>query len=632
MSAAIPFLVLLFLVGPSAMADGGVRDKLQSVFDGVARGINYVGQKAEQLVGSRLGMGDDPEAEFTVKRPFSERFPVDATPVVSVSNEFGEIRVSTWEERVVEVTAEIVAGADTAERAAEVAKGIEVNVNHRPDLVEVRPLLPDAGQNDPHRSIMVNYEITVPANASVITDNYFGDTRITGVRGLVAVESQYGQVDLNDLGGTVKVRSHGEFPLRVSQLIRGGEFDLHGPSAEFHRVSGTLQVSAFRGSVLVTDVPEKTRIVVDMDSGPLKLVLPPDSRPDLTATVIHGNLQTAAPLTRTAQGSKVIARWPNPESTRRAVLTSAFGDITVTYEGQGDRLPEPDSGKERSVSDLLTWTGTPDPGAGLFIEATIGDIQLSPSPDEQIHVEATRIVRVPAADLAVPALNALELRTQTETARVTVATVVTGDMEKLRCDTYRVDLRIQCPPALTVHVAAREGTTTIEDLGGPITVNQRMGDIQARRTRGPLNLTTRNGAINVGDAAGTAEVSANYGGVRLTNVRGAISARTTEGRLVIDGPGGDVHARSSGGDIRVLALDNVGGSFDILAEQGDVSLLLSPEADATLSAATKSGGVVHSAIPLDGSIDRDTRSFHGRLKAGLHRIRLEAVGGDVYID
>ena len=32
------------------------------------------------------------------------------------------------------------------------------------------------------------------------------------------------------------------------------------------------------------------------------------------------------------------------------------------------------------------------------------------------------------------------------------------------------------------------------------------------------------------------------------------------------------------------------------------------------------------------TIDLDEREFHGRLKDGSHRVRLEAVGGDIHID
>lgn len=631
---SITCLLLCAALTPGVgVAEGGVRDKLQSVFDGVARGINYVGQKAERFIGTEFGIGADGEAEFTETRPFNERYPVDAAPVVSISNEFGEIRVQTWEDRVVEVTAEIIAGADTAEVAAEVAEGIEVNVNHRQDLIEVRTLLPEAGRSDPHRSITVNYRVTIPVGATVITDNYFGDTRVTGVRGLVAVESQYGQVDLSNLSGAVKVRAHGEFPLRATALSQGGDFDLHGAAAEFRQIGGALQVSAFRGSVLVTEVPDQARIVVDADSGPVKLVLPPGSEPDLTATVLHGNVDAAVPLTRTAQGNKVVARWPNAESARQAMLTTVFGDITVAYEGQSAKRPDAARERGRSVSDALpSWSGTPEPGAILAVEAAVGDIQVSPSPDEQIHVDATRIVRVPSTAMASAALNALELRTQIEPARITVTTVVTGNMEELKCDAFRVDLQIQCPPTTTLEIRATNGLTSIEGIGGAVTASQAAGNLQARGVSGPLNLTAQNGGVTVVDATGTVEVAASYGGAHLTNVRGAINARTTEGRLVIDGPGADVHARASGGDIRVLTLEGVNGGFDIRAEQGDVSLYLSPEADVTLSAATKGGGVVHSNIPLDGSINLDTREFHGRLKDGLHRVRLEAEGGDIYID
>src|SRR5688500_9495463 len=82
-------------------------ERIQSALDEVARGLNSIGQKAGDIVGPGLRLDEEEPARFTEKRSYNEHFPVVPSPAFSVSNEFGNIHVETWENRVVEVTAEM---------------------------------------------------------------------------------------------------------------------------------------------------------------------------------------------------------------------------------------------------------------------------------------------------------------------------------------------------------------------------------------------------------------------------------------------------------------------------------------------------------------------------------------------
>ena len=121
-------LAILLLVPCAAAAqppqtpESGLLDRIQSGLDGVARGFDYMGQLAEDVIGPGLGLGAERPAAHTETRAFNERYPTGPAPIVSVANEFGEIRVDTWEDRVVAVTAAITVGAEAADIAAEVAR------------------------------------------------------------------------------------------------------------------------------------------------------------------------------------------------------------------------------------------------------------------------------------------------------------------------------------------------------------------------------------------------------------------------------------------------------------------------------------------------------------------------------
>jgi len=621
----------LLIATAAAQAQGGIIDKIQSGLDDMARGMDYMGRRAEDLIGPGFGMGEDKKPAHTETRSFEERYPVGPAPSISVSNEFGEIRVNTWEERVVEVSATIAVGAESAAVAGEIAAAIELRVTHTEDALSVRTFLPDTRRDQGFVAIEVNYAITIPKGASLIADNFFGDTVVRGVGGQAAVEVQYGLVDLGAMDGPVHVRAHGEFPVKIRGLAQGGVFQLHGSQAEFSDVAGQLRVNNFRGAIRITDLRPDAALDIASDSGPIQVSLPPGAQPDFYATVLYGELESGFPVTRTTQGHKILARSPNPDSSQHIILNTVFGDIRIE-RGAPEGTPPPSmAGDVKPFNDVLTREEAGVEGIRLAVNAMVGDIRIEGVDEDVVRIAATRIAWVPAAFQAPTALEALQLQIQRDADRLSVNTVATADMATLECSSYRVDLAIQCSRAMPIEIHAQNGLTSLENLGGEIAVTQTAGGIAVLHNVGPLNLTNQNGAITVTDCSGPVQVSARYGAVTLTRVFAAITAHGVQGRTIIEGAQGPVTVRHSGGDVRILAIEGIGGDYDVLVENGKLSMLLGAEADAALTAKAINGAV-RSAIPLTGTLTRETQEFHGRLKDGKYRVQLETQGGDIVLD
>ncbi|MCC6142882.1 MAG: hypothetical protein IT368_03640, partial [Candidatus Hydrogenedentes bacterium] len=391
----ITALLLVTLCASEASAEKPtLMDRIQSGLDGVARGIDYLGRKAEDLVGSGLGFGEDTPEVFSETRQFSERYPMGPNGLVSISTEFGRVRVETWNERVVLVNAEVKADAETTDVAAEVVRAIDINVQPSQSALEIRTILPDTRRDLGYVAMEVDYTITVPADANVVTDNFMGDTIVRGVKGLVAIESQYGLVDLADLSGDVKVRTHGEFPLLAQRLGSGGTFELNGARAEFAQVGGTLHVNNFRGAIALRELQAEAQVNVVSDSGPIYLTLPPEAEPDLSATVLYGKIASDLRLNRSAQGNLAVARSPNLESTQHINLSASFSDIHIDRPAkEGEPLMTP-AESTKPFNDVVNLTERAVGGSSLFVDASVGDVRVEPAEGDFVQVTGTRIVWV----------------------------------------------------------------------------------------------------------------------------------------------------------------------------------------------------------------------------------------------
>lgn len=624
-------LLCSFLAAPPVQAQQGILDRTQEWLDGVGKRVREVGEKAEGIFGPGIGLGEEEKAAHTEERDVDDTKEVGPSPRVSVSNEFGEIHIDGWEERVVQVKAKVIVGAESANVAQEISRSIDVQISTQDGLVRVEPVLPDRHLDMGAISMQVNLYITVPRGSDLTLDNFFGDTFVRGLNGPVAVESQYGIVDLGDLGGRVMARVRGEFPLRAHGLKQGGLFQLHGSLAEFSNFGGSLQVNNFGGSVQLELLQPDTEVDVLSESGAVHLVLPPDATPDLTASTVYGAIRSELSVTRSEQGPRILARHGSQDARQRIDISGTFSDIAIDFEGSTGSAPDGARGGDKPLSEPRTMHADVTPYTKLQVEGIRGDITLIGTDDPGVHIYATPTVWAPNAK-APAALEALSVQVQKDADRLVVRSLLTGDMETLQCSEYRVGLKIEYPRNLPVKVLAEDGQTQVTGSSGTVTIEQTAGSVSAADCLGPLELTNNNGDVRVTGGAGPVEVQVRYGDTYFEGVQGAINVNCVQGDTIIDKPGAAVTVRNNIGNVRILALDSIAGNFDVLVETGDLGVVIGNAPYAELTVAVDKG-TVDSAIPLDGEIEgRRKAQYRGYPRQGQYTMKLQAKDGDIILD
>lgn len=618
------------LICPFALAQSGLINRVGSVFDDVARGLDLVGEKAQDLIGPGLGFGSGNTGGFVESREYAERFPVGAAPLVSMANEFGEIRVGVWDSQVVGVTAKIAVRAETANLAGEIARTIDIHVTPADNRIEVRTILPDTRADMGKPSIEVNYDVMIPRDASLVSRNDFGDTTVSGIGGSLAIDARFGAVDLHDIGGPVTVRARGEFAVIVQGLRQGGTFELYGARANFRNIAGALKVSNFRGAMELREVAPEADIEVMSESGPITYYVPENETPEVSATVLFGDLQSDVPLARVAQSDFTVARSINANTQQRVNLRASFGNIVIQREGAPPLSQQTNLPANQPFQDVQTQTEPVLENGQLAVEAIPGDVVIKGTDTDQMRLKATKFVRVQSQSNARAALQALDVRVTATESVLKIATSVTDNMAALGCTSYRVDLAIECPRTVVVDVQAQDGHTSISDMGGNASVRQAAGSIAVEHCKGEAKLTNQKGDVQVTSCAGSVEVTSYYGTINLKDVSGKMTSTTMQGKTVIESPHSEIVARATGGDIRIISFEGVNGNYDVRAEQGNISILLPPESDASL-AATAENGAVHSTIPLTGNIKKDFQEFV-KTTAGTYRVTLQTKNGDILIN
>ncbi|GMU93892.1 MAG: hypothetical protein AMXMBFR4_29500 [Candidatus Hydrogenedentota bacterium] len=626
----------------SADAQKDPREPATSIFENVSRWLSILGEKTEDLIAPRFGrVGDMGEAAWaglkTSTAEFQQTYPVRPDCKISIARDFGEgsVTVKTWENPVVQVAATVAIGAEQQEVAAQIAEAVKVSVTPSPDFVEVRATYPDT-RDKGKIAIKMDFEVTAPAGAAVICKNDWGDTTVVGVNGGVTIDSRFGALDLRDIGGPVRVRAWGEFPLRASGLRQGGEFELQGTRGEFATIAGGVKISSFMGSIVIRDPAAESQLDVTSESGPIEVFVPEHAAPDIAASAVFGSIKSDFPLDQTTRGDFVLARRGNVETRQRMTLHVSFDNITIHQEGRKPaEAPAVLKGSgeyiRRSVEQPLTEV---PPGAEIVVKAILGDIKVTGYDSDRMQVRAEQIVQMRTNANAQAAIEALSIRVETLEGRVLVTTSVRDNMEVLGCTHYRVDLQLLVPRSSPVRIVADNGFTSVIGMDGPIAVEQNKGRISVEQINGggsACDLSIQTGEVSVLDSVGPITITVQQGSVRSIGVAGRQVITTAQGRAILESPKGEVVLRNRGGDVSILALDGILGSYNVTVERGTLNIVIPPTSDATLWVNAKNGEI-NSRIPLAGSIDGEARSFTGKLGAGQHSVELNVDSGAIYID
>lgn len=613
-----------------------------SIFDEIAEGLRRVGEKTQEIISPRFTpLGEYDVVDFTgmvqVQRAFEEALPSGPAPRLLVEHRLGEVRVTGWDNPVIRVRADIAAGAGGMDVAREIANSVNVAVRERNGGVSVRTSYPDTRDRGPV-AIEVNLEVQVPRGAQVVCRNAFGDVFVGGIDGAVAVESRFGAVTLEALGGRVQVHARGELPLAARDLRAGGAFVLRGSDAEFREVDGVLTVSNFLGDVRLFEPGAALEAELTCDTGSVEVVLGEGPAPDIEVAVWLGSLQSDIPLAPDTVGGVTTGRSAHPESSLRLALQASFGDVVVRRSNgaEANETPRADAGERAWVKRVLEPVRTLLPGgAPVHVDAAAGAVEVYVAEGDALEVNAVQHVELASGADPDAAFEALDVRVEERDGQVhLIAAADAAALEGL-AGSHRIDLRVGCPAGSPVKVYARQGETRVAGLSAAVDVVQEAGQVTLVTCTGPATVMNHDGGVEAEACAGPLTLQALNGPVTTRGVYGPQTVEAGGGKTVVDAPGGPVTVRQRGGDVRLIPLDGVQGDFEVIVTDGNVSMLVPREPGAAILAHARGGVVRTSSLALSGEIGSGYQRFQTVPDPAVpspHRVTLTTKGGDIFID
>jgi DUF4097 and DUF4098 domain-containing protein YvlB len=288
-------------------------------------------------------------------------------------------------------------------------------------------------------------------------------------------------------------------------------------------------------------------------------------------------------------------------------------------------------------------------GALVDIQVPHGDVTVTPSGDDQIHVQSHQVVYAANDRAARRNLEALAPQLTVNGKSVTLRASDKND--------GRADLTIEIPngsvPTVTAghgdvtieglsgdaHVVAERGDVKVDNLTGGLQVRMGKGEFTAHAVSGALTLQGRLDDVSISDVQGNVALDGDFfGDTNLAHIAAPVhfhSSRTDvevgsiPGDLAIDS--GDLQLNNATGPARISTsakdVECTGITGDLHVEDGDGDISV---AGFQLQA-TARNGEIDSKLDLPVNSAGAGHSISGKVGTGGPRVELVADHGDIEI-
>jgi hypothetical protein len=209
-----------------------------------------------------------------------------------------------------------------------------------------------------------------------------------------------------------------------------------------------------------------------------------------------------------------------------------------------------------------------------------------------------------------------------------------------------VDYHVTVPAQSTVITVSDSGETTIDGIGGLVTVRTQSGSIGLKNLGGAADVTSGSGAVVIDSVRGAVTVSTSSSGITARSIGGNLRARTSSGAvdasmsgagaIDIETASSEIHVHDARQGLRTktksgrtIVRGMPGAAWDISTGSGSVEVFMGSEAAFRIEAMTGSGSVSLTGATVDGTAAK--RSIAGVVRANGPLVRIDSRSGSINV-
>lgn len=148
-----------------------------------------------------------PSYAAEIEKVFEKKFSVKEDDRLEIENKYGFVRIKTWEQPFVQITAQVIVKASSERRAQQTLDRIQIELQQSGSTVSGQTHIESEGSWGWGNNLMykINYTVLMPDYLFLDVENKYGNIQIATLDRPIGVELKYGDLSLDNQGHKVDV-------------------------------------------------------------------------------------------------------------------------------------------------------------------------------------------------------------------------------------------------------------------------------------------------------------------------------------------------------------------------------------------------------------------------------------------
>jgi hypothetical protein len=311
-----------------------------------------------------LFANDEPGIEK--RKSYSKSYPVSSTEKISINNQFGEVKILTWDKAEVQVNVEIMVKASTEEKAQTILDHIKIEDGKNSNGVFFTTQMNNQNQknNKGHgndsQSMEINYEVHMPGGSPLDLINQFGKTNVPDLSGPVEITQKFGDLVAGHLSNVKKLDV--EFGTAMVESVSNADVSIKFSQAQINNMIGAIKTFQSYSGVKLKFDNAVTSLTIKNEFTDLKLDVNTDLSANFDIYTNFSELENKTSFKINEEEEKGGVKFDHQyngksgDAKLNIKVKSNFGDVTLGHnlafninddKDDNDEKPEKREKKER---------------------------------------------------------------------------------------------------------------------------------------------------------------------------------------------------------------------------------------------------------------------------------------------
>jgi hypothetical protein len=303
------------------------------------------------------------EPKFKKQKSYTKSYNVSSGDRITLENQFGEMKLITWDKNEVKVDVAITGSSDDETRAQQILDRISIQDEKTGGGVSFKTKMAnDDKDSDKDRKnhdgnhnegMSINYTVYLPAGNPLTAKNQFGPMIVPDYRGEVNLESQFGSLTTGKLTNVKNIKV--AFGRADIGQVNNAKLDIQYANGSINKLVGDIDANfQFCGAIKLNVDNDIKSLDIDNSYSTLYLDLSKNLSASYNISTSYGSFKNKSNF-KIDEGDKDRERHGFNSSTRysgtsgsggnKITVKSSFGSVIAGHDLQVDT-----SGKKKSAS------------------------------------------------------------------------------------------------------------------------------------------------------------------------------------------------------------------------------------------------------------------------------------------